>query len=60
MSAPGSTVSMDEYHAALDRRESRIAKLKTELRNILEWAATERAPLREQELESIRKVLAET
>ena len=29
-----------------------------ELLSVLDWAVTERAPLREQEIESIRKVIA--
>jgi hypothetical protein len=39
-------------------RASRDA-LAMELREVLEWARTEAAPLREQEMQSIRRVLAE-
>jgi hypothetical protein len=39
-------------------RASRDA-LAMELREVLEWARTEAAPLREQEMQSIRRVLAD-
>lgn len=35
----------------------RIAQLRSELRDILAWAEDERAPLRQQEMASIRRVL---
>ena len=47
-----------EEHAANVRLIAAAPDLLDELLSILDWAVTERAPLREQEIESIRKVIA--
>lgn len=41
-------------------KDAAIKMLRAELEDVLSWALTEKAPLREQEIESIRKVLAGT
>ena len=57
--------SEQEEYAAINHRAVADAYLRAaapdllnELLSILDWAVTERAPLRKQEIESIRKVIA--
>lgn len=40
--------------------QNKLRKARQELRAVLYWAKTEKAPLREQEIASIAKVLKET
>ena len=54
----------DEWQAAcrnLERinaeQRAEIERLRAELRDVLSWAITERAPLRQQEIDSIREAL---
>lgn len=48
----------DARHAAAELA-LRADALVHELREVLEWARVEKAPLREQEIDSIKRVLAE-
>jgi hypothetical protein len=41
-----------------DRLAAEVAKLRAELQNVLEWSLVEKAPLRAQEIKSIRAALA--
>jgi hypothetical protein len=41
-------------------QEDKISILRLELLAVWEWAVTEQAPLRQQEIDSIKKVLRET
>lgn len=48
-----------ETHDANARLIAAAPRMLAELREILDWALMERAPLREQEIRSIRAVIAE-
>lgn len=45
------------YRAGLRMQRQRADSLATELRDVLDWARTEKAPLRSQEIASIERVL---
>ena len=54
-------ICIGEINELLDRLEAAEKErddLLDELLSVLDWAVTERAPLRNQEIESIRKVIA--
>ena len=56
--ALGEPAARDAYETEYDRLRATNKELLAELQDILAWALTERAPLREQEIASIERIIA--
>ena len=55
---PTTAAALRALAAERDRLAAENARLREELREVLSWAVIEKAPLREQEIASIRAALA--